>query len=643
MSNLIGKSLGRYHILEQLGEGGMATVYKAYDTRLETDVAVKVIRTENLTLGTMERTLKRFEREAKSLARLTHPNIVKVTDYGEHEGKPYLVMPNLPGGTLKDRIKQGPIPWQEAVRLLLPIAQALEYAHEQNIIHRDVKPSNILLTSKGQPMLTDFGVAKLFDMDATADLTGTGMGVGTPEYMAPEQWQGQVSAQTDVYALGVVLYEMVTGRRPYTADTPAALLLKQATEPLPRPKSFVPSLPESVEKVLFKALAKRLEARYRDMSAFANALERFNAEKSVVEASSPRRIVRETKTVQDLKPEPATIADNKPVQRTNKYRPHGWIIGVGMACIALIAILIGLWQGGSAAIFPTRMPTATLNPGSTNILSLTSTTPVTIASTKTPLSIGGTTSYIFFWAGRKLYEINANGNNLRMIYDTDQWPSRISWKSRDEFYFNSSSTSYDSLMLATIQNGMISAKVISAGSRQVIHWSRTSQQMALSFSRSIKTTYDFKNFLQIDISNYVSDCITWSPDGVFLALSVIHEAIDPKNDGNIILVERSSIVVVNTKTQYYYKLLSGVSGCLSWSPDGQQIAYSSSDGIFTVNFKNASDKIKLSSVGLNPDWSPDGKWIIFQTDTGLSIINSDGTGERQILAMENVRYPVWQP
>ncbi|MEW5942110.1 MAG: serine/threonine-protein kinase, partial [Chloroflexota bacterium] len=249
MSDLIGKSLGRYHILEQLGEGGMAVVYKAYDTRLEADVAVKVIRTENILPSILERTLKRFEREAKSLAKLTHPNIVKVTDYGEFEGKPYLVMPYLPGGTLKDRIKQGQIPWQEAIRLILPIAQALEYAHEHNIIHRDVKPSNILLTEKGQPMLTDFGVAKLFDMEATADLTGTGMGVGTPEYMAPEQWQGQVSAQTDVYALGVVLYEMVTGRRPYTADTPAAIIWKQASDPLPRPKNFITNLPDEVDKV----------------------------------------------------------------------------------------------------------------------------------------------------------------------------------------------------------------------------------------------------------------------------------------------------------------------------------------------------------------------------------------------------------
>jgi len=268
MTNLIGQSLGRYHILEQLGEGGMATVYKAFDTRLETDVAVKVIRTENLTLGTMERALKRFEREAKALARLTHPNIVKVTDYGEYEGKPYLVMPYLPGGTLKQRLGK-PIPWQEAARLLIPIAEALDFAHSQNIIHRDVKPSNILLTQSGQPMLTDFGIAKILDLEETQDLTGTSAAIGTPEYMAPEQATAKtVDRRADIYSFGIVFYEMLTGRKPFVADTPMAVLIKQATEPLPSPRRFVPNLPDAVEKVLIKALEKQPENRYQSMKEF---------------------------------------------------------------------------------------------------------------------------------------------------------------------------------------------------------------------------------------------------------------------------------------------------------------------------------------------------------------------------------------
>ena len=247
MKNLIGKSLGRYHILEQLGEGGMAVVYKAFDTRLEAEVAVKVIRTDNILPNVLDRALKRFEREAKALARLNHLNIVNVTDYGEFEGQPYLVMPYLQGGTLKEILQGKAMDWQQATRILLPIAKALGYAHRQNMIHRDVKPSNILITEDGEPMLTDFGVAKIIDTETTIDLTGTSMAVGTPDYMAPEQFQGKTDARSDIYGFGIVLYEMVTGRKPYVADTPAALIIKQATDPLPRPTQFAPKIPGNVE------------------------------------------------------------------------------------------------------------------------------------------------------------------------------------------------------------------------------------------------------------------------------------------------------------------------------------------------------------------------------------------------------------
>jgi len=268
--DFIGHSLGRYHVVEQLGQGGMAKVYKAFDTRLERNVAVKVILPGR---HQSEEFLKRFEREAKALARLSHPNIVKVLDYGEHEGHPYLVMEYLPGGTLKPRLGK-PVPWQEAAKLLAPIARALGYAHEHKILHRDVKPSNILLTEGDEPMLADFGVAKMIEADQSLDLTGTGVGIGTPEYMAPEQGLGKpADYRSDVYSLGIVFYELVVGRNPYKADTPLAVLLKHMSEPLPRPRDTIRDLPDAVERVLFKALAKRPEDRFQEMAAFAQALE----------------------------------------------------------------------------------------------------------------------------------------------------------------------------------------------------------------------------------------------------------------------------------------------------------------------------------------------------------------------------------
>ncbi len=275
MTNLIGQSLGRYHILEQLGEGGMATVYKAYDTRLERNVAIKVIRRDVFAPAMLERMLKRFEREARALAKLSHPNIVKVLDYGEHEGSPYLVMEYLPGGTLKEKLAGGRLPWNVAVRLLLPIAQALAYAHGNTIIHRDIKPSNILITQSGEPMLSDFGIAKILEDETTTELTATGAGIGTPEYMAPEQGMGQADERADIYALGIVLYQMVTGHVPFRADTPMAILLKKNQEPLPRPKQFVPDLPDAVENALIKSLARNPANRYQAFSEVGSVFERL--------------------------------------------------------------------------------------------------------------------------------------------------------------------------------------------------------------------------------------------------------------------------------------------------------------------------------------------------------------------------------
>jgi serine/threonine-protein kinase len=300
------------------------------------------------------------------LARLTHPNIVKVTDYGEYEGKPYLVMPYLPGGTLKQKLGK-PISWQEAVRLLLPIARALDFAHRQNMIHRDVKPSNILITADGEPMLTDFGIAKILDLEETQDLTGTGMGIGTPEYMAPEQWTGKTSMLSDQYSLGVVLYEMLTGRKPYSADTPAAVLLKQATEPLPRPSQFAREMPEKVERLLLKVLARNPADRYASMGEFAVALESTlsgNAAPARQQPARPReRMVDTQATVNKMegstiKETPAshtgstqTIAPSSSSSLLLRYWPLA-LIGI----LVVGALSIGLY----AALFQPPHATATL-------------------------------------------------------------------------------------------------------------------------------------------------------------------------------------------------------------------------------------------------------------------------------------------
>ena len=354
MSELIGKSIGRYQILEQIGKGGMATVYKAYDTRLERDVAVKVIRREAFLPEDMEMLLKRFDREAKLLAGLSHPNIVGVMDFGEFEGAPYLVMEYLPGGTLKDRLGS-PMPWRDAIKLLLPIANALEYVHDRNYINRDIKPSNVLMTEKGQPMLTDFGLLKVFgdkDKDATS-LTATGVGIGTPDYMAPEQWTGEATALSDMYSLGVVLYEMITGRRPYVADTPAAILIKQANEPLPLPKSYIPDLPSDVEAVLLKTLAKDPAHRYPDVKTFIRELQNLLEGKQTTASTIGTQKLRQQMTGRYPKAKKTAAG-----QAGRKWVVPVLIIAV-IGMIGVVAVSGGYWYLSSNSVGPAPALTST--------------------------------------------------------------------------------------------------------------------------------------------------------------------------------------------------------------------------------------------------------------------------------------------
>ncbi len=357
MSVLIGQNFGRYQILELLGEGGMATVYKAYDARLEREVAIKVIRRDAFAPDEMDMLLKRFEREAKSLGRLSHPNIVGVIDYGEYEGSPYLVMVYLPGGTLKERLGN-PMPWKDAVQLLIPIAQALEYVHDRNIINRDVKPSNILMTEKGQPMMTDFGLVKLFgDKEKeTTHLTSSGTGLGTPDYMAPEQWTGEATAQSDLYSLGVVLYEMITGHRPYTADTPAGVLLKQATESLPLPKQYIPDLPQSVESVLLKVLAKEPIHRYPDVRTFVNELQNLLAGKAVSALTIRPEQLRQQMTGK-IERMHASPSDLQPVRQKKAFPILFAVIG-GLGIFGILIAIGAYWMmNGNLAMFSAATPT----------------------------------------------------------------------------------------------------------------------------------------------------------------------------------------------------------------------------------------------------------------------------------------------
>jgi serine/threonine protein kinase len=282
MTNLqAGHFFGQYKIIHQIGAGGMATVYKAYQASMDRYVALKVLPHN---FAHQEEFLGRFEQEIKVIAKLEHPHILPVYDCGESEGIPYLVMRYLDAGTLKDHIRTGNLSLAEIDRFFSQFADALGYAHEKGVIHRDIKPTNAMVDHRGDIFLTDFGIAKL--IEGSADFTASGALVGTPAYMSPEQGQGsQVDHRSDIYSLGVVLYEMLTGSVPYEAETPVAVILKKIQEPLPPPSTVNPEIAPSIEKVLLKALAKDAGDRYDSATDFLVAWKKSLAEQLSVTQS----------------------------------------------------------------------------------------------------------------------------------------------------------------------------------------------------------------------------------------------------------------------------------------------------------------------------------------------------------------------
>ncbi|MDL1901266.1 hypothetical protein FBR02_10895 [Anaerolineae bacterium CFX9] len=268
---MIGTKLGVYEIVEELGRGGMATVYRAFQPSMERFVAVKVI---HRAISAEPKMLERFQREARLIAKLEHPHLLPVYDYDGSHDPPYIVMRYLEGGTLKDVLDRGPLPLTDTMFILRQISSALDYAHRQGVIHRDIKPSNIMIDVDGNAFLTDFGIARSARRSESGlELTQTGFTVGTPGYMSPEQGMGQenIDHRTDIYALGAMVFHMITGRLPYDAETPMAVILRHINDPVPSIREVNPDLHSAIDDAIRRTMLKQPRDRYATATEFADA------------------------------------------------------------------------------------------------------------------------------------------------------------------------------------------------------------------------------------------------------------------------------------------------------------------------------------------------------------------------------------
>ena len=449
---LLGKTLGRYEVVNHIGHGGMAEVYMGQQVNLERDVAIKVL---HPFLADEVGFVNRFQREARLVATLRHPNIVQVYDFDHDEEYEiyYMVMEYIQGQTLKDRLQNGGIPLEEGAFIAAGIADALYYAHQRDMVHRDVKPANIMFTEEGHPVLADFGIARMLSVSG---LTASGAMVGTPAYMAPEIGIGEPATESaDIYSLGVVLYQLTTGRLPFEAEVPMSLVMKHINDPVPPPTELAPEIPAALEEVILTALAKEPAERYANSGEFSTALRQalnletpsYSTQRAAAKnGDSPPRIavkspeglaaadeiseplLRSWTVVNKDEEEPAVSeAKNKPILM--RWR---WLLGLLLVALtlggfwyqsgrktpaALVELLAS--QGISIEFIATRTPTVTPTPARVLTAAATATPTVTNPLTITPTAVLTNTEAVLYSYRAKVLRLYTSPTDKAVPPGTD--------------------------------------------------------------------------------------------------------------------------------------------------------------------------------------------------------------------------------
>jgi len=436
------EKIGIYEIKSELGRGGMATVYRGYDLRFEREVAVKVLPRELLHSDPQFRL--RFEREAKIVAQLEHSAIVPVYDVGEADGQPYFVMRYMNGGSLSERIKAGISTIEEAARILGAIAPGLDEAHSKGIVHRDIKPSNILFDKRENPYISDFGIAKLTQAQS-GNVTGSSI-IGTPAYMAPEQAQGDdVDGRADIYALGIILFEMLTGKQPYEADTPMAVAIKHITDPVPRILNANPKLPEGMDTIIQKAMAKNRNERYSTAIEMTNELRDLGRSDSTKLQTIASPVIK------------GTVVSKKPLA-TQKKAFSPLVVALPIVAIAVVAGGFFLFKGINTPI-ETEAPvinTSTSAPAFTETsVPTTSVTEAVVVSLETPtqilptatvtvaaplLPVFGGADKMALVANNEIWLMNVDGSDPQQLTNDGATKNDLQWLDSDTLLFLSGLT-----------------------------------------------------------------------------------------------------------------------------------------------------------------------------------------------------------
>jgi tRNA A-37 threonylcarbamoyl transferase component Bud32 len=706
LNNLIGQTLGKYQIIEQVGKGGMATVFKAYQPGLDRSVAVKVLPAYYAHEADFE---ERFNREARAIARLDNSNILPVYDFGQDEGLSYIVMKYVSGGTLKDRLGR-PLAPKETLGIVKQIADALDHAHDVGILHRDVKPGNILIDEKGWVYLSDFGLAKM--VEGSVQLTGTGTGVGTPAYMSPEQGQGlSVDERTDVYSLGVILYEMLTGRVPYEAETPMAVVVKHISSPLPLPRTVNSNIPESVERVILKALAKDPDDRFSRAGELAMALEtaivgieedHTLAKPVPAMAAAPALGVPPVGPIAPPPPPPPSQPVSAP--KEGGGFPLLAIAGaagafVFLGAVLIVALLLILGRGGESGGGaddggggPVTTLTAVSSPPAVAESDPTDTPtsiPPTVAAEDTPQPTSISTDTPTIAAGETPQPTStgtqpatsvpsappddtptAPATSTLVPTDTPSptstpvptdtplpptsAPTPVQLPGRLVFHRNPGSheLSDNEIYIYDIQSGYTTRLTNNASNDWIPRWSPDGKRIAFTSNRENDNTQNYDVWvMNADGSNPQRYIATSAWDE--------YSAWSPLNNGEIAIAttaDNNSEIHVGTGGSLRRLTYNTIRDeWPTWSPDGKRIAHSNyqfdKGDIYVTDVASGATEWLYGTEGDDnqPAWSPDGRWIVFVQRSNdkdafgrLVLISADGSYP-STLTSAFASNPAWSP